>query len=312
MSGRRVDAKVVLLGQEGVGKSSLVERCAHGRFRAGPYQNVSDTPALRGPALLPRVPGMAPPVSPSPPRDEPLACHPRNPARGYLVSAPCSRGAATHVSGTASLGVVPPPCPTRGSVPSFSRPLSATPGVNSPVSLRRFPPWSQARCPRFPGPVPTTPVASLADDRSRFCGQGDDRGGADSDPGHLGKCRGEGCPADIPGHPLAEGLPRPSDRCHVPSASLSPQDTAGSERYEAMSRIYYRGARAAIVCYGEGTENGKAKEWRLERSRAGVGGGSSGSGTEQQCQQTLIPLPRSHGQWQFPASQVLGERAAEL
>uniref|UniRef100_A0A674GDP1 Ras-related protein Rab-24 n=1 Tax=Taeniopygia guttata TaxID=59729 RepID=A0A674GDP1_TAEGU len=39
MSGRRVDAKVVLLGQEGVGKSSLVERCAHGRFRAGPYQN---------------------------------------------------------------------------------------------------------------------------------------------------------------------------------------------------------------------------------------------------------------------------------
>ncbi|NXV43492.1 RAB24 protein, partial [Uria aalge] len=39
MSGRRVDAKVVLLGQEGVGKSSLVERCAHGRFRPGPYQN---------------------------------------------------------------------------------------------------------------------------------------------------------------------------------------------------------------------------------------------------------------------------------
>lgn len=27
------------------------------------------------------------------------------------------------------------------------------------------------------------------------------------------------------------------------------QDTAGSERYEAMSRIYYRGAKAAIVCY---------------------------------------------------------------
>ncbi|KAL0248197.1 hypothetical protein GEMRC1_003433 [Eukaryota sp. GEM-RC1] len=26
-------------------------------------------------------------------------------------------------------------------------------------------------------------------------------------------------------------------------------DTAGSERFEAMSRIYYRGARAAIVCY---------------------------------------------------------------
>lgn len=26
-------------------------------------------------------------------------------------------------------------------------------------------------------------------------------------------------------------------------------DTAGSERYEAMSRIYYRGAKAAVVCY---------------------------------------------------------------
>ncbi|KAK2138166.1 hypothetical protein NP493_79g02025 [Ridgeia piscesae] len=26
-------------------------------------------------------------------------------------------------------------------------------------------------------------------------------------------------------------------------------DTAGSERYEAMSRIYYRGACAAIICY---------------------------------------------------------------
>lgn len=27
------------------------------------------------------------------------------------------------------------------------------------------------------------------------------------------------------------------------------QDTAGSERYEAMSRIYYRGAKAAILCF---------------------------------------------------------------
>ncbi|KAG6461835.1 hypothetical protein O3G_MSEX012884 [Manduca sexta] len=26
-------------------------------------------------------------------------------------------------------------------------------------------------------------------------------------------------------------------------------DTAGSERYEAMTRIYYRGAHAAIICY---------------------------------------------------------------
>ena len=31
----------------------------------------------------------------------------------------------------------------------------------------------------------------------------------------------------------------------------TPQDTAGSERYESMSRIYYRGAKAAVVCFGE-------------------------------------------------------------
>lgn len=41
--------------------------------------------------------------------------------------------------------------------------------------------------------------------------------------------------------------------CLTSAVSLS-QDTAGSERYEAMSRIYYRGARAAIVCYGQTTE----------------------------------------------------------
>lgn len=55
-----------------------------------------------------------------------------------------------------------------------------------------------------------------------------------------------------------------------------PQDTAGSERYEAMSRIYYRGARAAVVCYGKGTENGKTKEWRLQRCRVGVVGTAVG------------------------------------
>eukprot|EP00112_Aurelia_sp_Birch-Aquarium-sp1_P024382 Seg7694.2 transcript_id=Seg7694.2/GoldUCD/mRNA.D3Y31 product="Ras-related protein Rab-24" protein_id=Seg7694.2/GoldUCD/D3Y31 len=33
------------------------------------------------------------------------------------------------------------------------------------------------------------------------------------------------------------------------SVTLGIWDTAGSERYEAMSRIYYRGAGAAIVCY---------------------------------------------------------------
>lgn len=40
---------------------------------------------------------------------------------------------------------------------------------------------------------------------------------------------------------------------------FTPQDTAGSERYEAMSRIYYRGAKAAIVCYGKGLDSGVFK-----------------------------------------------------
>lgn len=40
MSGMRVDAKVVMLGKESVGKTSLVERYVHHRFLVGPYQNV--------------------------------------------------------------------------------------------------------------------------------------------------------------------------------------------------------------------------------------------------------------------------------
>ncbi|KAG9490786.1 hypothetical protein GDO78_006231 [Eleutherodactylus coqui] len=39
MSGQRVDAKVVMLGKEAVGKTSLVERYVHHRFLQGPYQN---------------------------------------------------------------------------------------------------------------------------------------------------------------------------------------------------------------------------------------------------------------------------------
>lgn len=46
MSGQRVDVKVVMLGKEYVGKTSLVERYVHDRFLVGPYQNVS---APRGP-----------------------------------------------------------------------------------------------------------------------------------------------------------------------------------------------------------------------------------------------------------------------
>lgn len=45
MSGQRVDVKVVMLGKEYVGKTSLVERYVHDRFLVGPYQNVS---TLRG------------------------------------------------------------------------------------------------------------------------------------------------------------------------------------------------------------------------------------------------------------------------
>ncbi|XP_038070664.1 ras-related protein Rab-24-like isoform X2 [Patiria miniata] len=46
-------------------------------------------------------------------------------------------------------------------------------------------------------------------------------------------------------------------------------DTAGSERYEAMSRIYYRGAKAAIVCYDltDGTSFDRAKFWVEELKR---------------------------------------------
>lgn len=41
MTAMRVDAKVVMLGKESVGKTSLVERYVHHRFLVGPYQNVS-------------------------------------------------------------------------------------------------------------------------------------------------------------------------------------------------------------------------------------------------------------------------------
>ncbi|XP_001639640.2 ras-related protein Rab-24 isoform X2 [Nematostella vectensis] len=40
-------------------------------------------------------------------------------------------------------------------------------------------------------------------------------------------------------------------------------DTAGSERYEVMSRIYYRGAKGAVVCYDltDRTSFDRAKFW---------------------------------------------------
>lgn len=43
-------------------------------------------------------------------------------------------------------------------------------------------------------------------------------------------------------------------------------DTAGSERYESMTKMYYRGARAAVVCYAVNDEESwrKLKFWIAE------------------------------------------------
>jgi len=47
-------------------------------------------------------------------------------------------------------------------------------------------------------------------------------------------------------------------------------DTAGSERYESMSRLYYRDAKAAVVCYDmlEASSFLRAKYWVQELTRA--------------------------------------------
>ena len=44
------------------------------------------------------------------------------------------------------------------------------------------------------------------------------------------------------------------------------QDTAGSERYATMSRMYYRRARAAIVCYSilDRETYERARDWISE------------------------------------------------
>lgn len=44
------------------------------------------------------------------------------------------------------------------------------------------------------------------------------------------------------------------------------RDTAGAERYESMSRIYYRGAKAALICYDMTDEESfsKVKFWLSE------------------------------------------------
>ncbi|XP_066934856.1 ras-related protein Rab-24-like [Clytia hemisphaerica] len=50
------------------------------------------------------------------------------------------------------------------------------------------------------------------------------------------------------------------------SVTLGIWDTAGSERYEAMSRIYYRGAKAAVVCFDLTDDNSwdRARFWIQE------------------------------------------------
>ncbi|XP_049521805.1 ras-related protein Rab-24-like isoform X5 [Dermacentor silvarum] len=59
------------------------------------------------------------------------------------------------------------------------------------------------------------------------------------------------------------GSPLESGGSTVMAVFLINQDTAGSERYEAMSRIYYRGAGAAIVCFDltDRESYQKAKFW---------------------------------------------------
>lgn len=44
------------------------------------------------------------------------------------------------------------------------------------------------------------------------------------------------------------------------------KDTAGSERYESMSRMYYRNAQAAIICFdlSDTMSFEKAKDWVSE------------------------------------------------
>lgn len=101
------------------------------------------------------------------------------------------------------------------------------------------------------------------------------------------------------------------------------QDTAGSERYEAMSRIYYRGARAAIVCYGKPTLKIKAQVVTsiclcictssfLHQYECWVFVSSCCWRPNSAVFICCLLLLRPDGQQQLPASSFLGEGAAEL
>ncbi|XP_017583672.1 PREDICTED: ras-related protein Rab-24 [Corvus brachyrhynchos] len=118
-----------------------------------------------------------------------------------------------------------PPAPA-GRSPRFLALPSPRPGLNSPVFLHRFPhrvPRPDA--PASPGRFP--PLLSL----------------------HF----------QTIGAAFVAKVMSVGDQ----TVTLGIWDTAGSERYEAMSRIYYRGARAAVVCY-DLTDSGsfqRAKFW---------------------------------------------------
>ncbi|XP_064630776.1 ras-related protein Rab-24-like [Lineus longissimus] len=60
------------------------------------------------------------------------------------------------------------------------------------------------------------------------------------------------------------------ETCQRKYVMLGIWDTAGSERYEAMSRIYYRGAKAAIICFDLTEKNSfeKAKFWVKELNKS--------------------------------------------
>lgn len=136
-----MDAKVVLLGQEGVGKSSLVERCVHRRFRAGPYQNVRIRGAAAARLSPPRPPAVPGSGVPGPPRRVLLPSpSPPRPRAGPPESGP--HGAPTApLSPRASISPMSPCRPRSVSHTSV--------GQMPPVPLCRPPP-----SPRVPTPVP--------------------------------------------------------------------------------------------------------------------------------------------------------------
>ncbi|MEQ2200442.1 hypothetical protein XENOCAPTIV_029446 [Xenoophorus captivus] len=172
MSAMRVDAKVVMLGKESVGKTSLVERYVHHRFLVGPYQNVS------------------------------VSCF-----------------AAISKS---DLSLISSLCAAWIKVFGLRRVLRSVVGHITKRSNRN------SVLPRAPRACRTVSIHHCLVFNSSFS--------------LLLQTIG----AAFVAKPIQVG-----DKV----ITLGIWDTAGSERYEAMSRIYYRGARAAVVCYGKSTQS---------------------------------------------------------